>query len=77
MSSMIGIGKWKGSINIQILKFSGDVYITIDDKGGEYAVDIQLPPQLEKVKHNFDNNAEYIYRGILSILSGDADYLLK
>ena len=45
---MIGIGKWQGTVNITILRFSGDVFITIEDNGGEYAVDIQLPPQLEK-----------------------------
>lgn len=43
----------------------------------EMNVTLDSYKQLEKVKHNFDNNAEYIYRGILSILSGDADYLLK
>ena len=33
---MIGIGKWQGSVNIQILKFSGDVFITIADNNGNY-----------------------------------------
>ena len=42
---MIGIGKWQGSVNIQILKFSGDVFI-------------KLPPQLEKVKLRFDKIEE-------------------
>ena len=51
---MIGIGKWQGSINVQILKFSGDVFITISDQDGAYAVDIQLPEQLKKVKLRFD-----------------------
>ena len=51
---MIGIGKWQGSVNVQILKFSGDVFITISDQAGEYAVDIQLPEQLQKVKLRFD-----------------------
>ena len=46
---MIGIGKWQGSVNIQILKFSGDVFITIADNNGNYDVDIKLPQQLEKV----------------------------
>ena len=55
---MIGIGKWQGSINVQILKFSGDVFITISDNDGAYAVDIQLPPQLEKVKLRFDTIEE-------------------
>ena len=55
---MIGIGKWQGEVNIQILKFSGDVFITIEDISGEYAVDIQLPPQLEKVKLRFDTIEE-------------------
>ena len=55
---MIGIGKWQGSVNIQILKFSGDVFVTIEDNNGEYAVDIQLPPQLEKVKLRFDTITE-------------------
>ena len=55
---MIGIGKWQGSVNIQILKFSGDVFITIGDVDGAYAVDIKLPPQLEKVKLRFDSITE-------------------
>ncbi|MCR5783164.1 MAG: hypothetical protein K6G90_10585 [Clostridia bacterium] len=52
---MIGIGKWQGSVNVQILKFSGDVFITISDNGGAYGVDIQLPEQLQKVKLRFDS----------------------
>ncbi len=55
---MIGIGKWKGSINVQILRFSGDVIITISDNNGAYSVDIQLPEQLKKVKLNFDTISE-------------------
>ncbi len=55
---MIGIGKWQGEVNIQILRFSGDVFITIGDKDGEYAIDIQLPPQLSMVKLNFDSIEE-------------------
>lgn len=55
---MIGLGKWQGNVNIQILKFSGDVFITIADKDGEYDIDIVLPPQLEKVKLRFDSITE-------------------
>lgn len=55
---MVGIGQWQGSINIQILKFSGDVFITIADHDGSYSVDIKLPPQLEKVKLNFNTIEE-------------------
>ena len=55
---MIGIGKWQGSVNIQILKFSGDVFVTIEDNNGEYNVDIKLPQQLEKVKLRFDTIEE-------------------
>ena len=55
---MIGLGKWQGSVNIQILKFSGDVFITISDNNGEYNVDIQLPKQLEKVKLRFESIEE-------------------
>ena len=51
---MIGIGKWQGEINVQILRFKGDVFIDIADDGGKYAVDIRLPEQLQKVKLNFD-----------------------
>lgn len=51
---MIGIGKWQGTVNVQILKFSGDVFITIADNNGEYGVDIQLPEQLKNVKLRFD-----------------------
>ena len=35
---MIGIGKWQGTVNIALLKFTGDVFITIADNGGAYAV---------------------------------------
>ena len=55
---MIGIGKWQGTVNIALLKFTGDVFITIADNGGAYAVDIQLPQQLEKVKLRFDTISE-------------------
>ncbi len=55
---MIGIGKWQGSINVQILKFSGDVFVTISDVDGNYAVDIQLPEQLRKVSLRFDTIEE-------------------
>ena len=55
---MIGIGKWQGTVNIQILKFSGDVFIAIADKNGNYDVDIKLPQQLEKVKLRFDTIEE-------------------
>ena len=55
---MIGIGKWQGTVNIQILKFSGDVFITIADRDGAYDVDIKLPEQLEKVKLFFDTIEE-------------------
>ncbi len=55
---MIGLGKWQGSINVQILRFSGDVFITIADQDGAYAVDIQLPEQLQKVKLRFDTIEE-------------------
>ena len=55
---MIGIGQWQGTVNIQILKFSGDVFITIEDRDGAYAVDIKLPQQLEKVKLRFDTIEE-------------------
>ena len=62
---MIGIGKWQGEINIQILRFKGDVFIDIADNGGAYAVDIKLPPQLEKVKLNFDTIEEAGDNGLL------------
>ncbi len=55
---MIGLGKWQGTVNVQILKFSGDVFITISDNEGAYNVDIQLPQQLEKVKLRFDSIEE-------------------
>ena len=55
---MIGIGKWQGEINVQILRFKGDVFIDIADDGGKYAVDIKLPEQLQKVKLNFDTIEE-------------------
>lgn len=55
---MIGIGKWQGEINVQILRFKGDVFIDIADNDGAYSVDIKLPPQLEKVKLSFDSIEE-------------------
>ena len=55
---MIGLGKWQGFVDIKILKFSGDVFITIEDVDGAYAVDIKLPPQLEMVKLRFDTIEE-------------------
>ncbi len=61
---MIGIGKWQGEINVQILRFKGDVFIDIADCGGNYAVDIKLPEQLEKVKLNFDTIEEVDGNGL-------------
>lgn len=55
---MIGLGKWQGSINVQILRVSGDVMITIGESDGEYTVDLQLPEQLQKVKLRFDSIEE-------------------
>ena len=55
---MIGIGKWQGTVNVQILKFSGDVFITIGEKDGDYDVDIKLPEQLSKVSLRFDSIEE-------------------
>ena len=55
---MIGIGKWQGTVNVALLRFSGDVFITIEDNNGEYAVDIRLPEQLQKVKLRFDSIEE-------------------
>jgi len=62
---MIGIGKWQGSINVQILRFSGDVFITIEDNDGQYNVDIVLPPQLQKVKLNFESISEKGDNGLI------------
>lgn len=61
---MIGIGKWQGTVNIQILKFTGDVFITIGDNDGAYCVDIKLPQQLEKVKLNFETIEEVGENGL-------------
>lgn len=61
---MIGIGKWQGSVNIQILKFSGDVFITIADNNGEYEIGLQLPEQLSKVKLNFETISEVDDNGL-------------
>ena len=33
---MIGIGKWQGEINVQILRFKGDVFIDIADDVNTY-----------------------------------------
>ena len=55
---MIGIGKWQGSVNITILRFSGDVFIDITDDNGNYKVDITLPEQLKMVKLNFESIEE-------------------
>lgn len=61
---MIGIGKWHGDVNVQILRFKGDVTITIADKDGEYDIDIQLPVQLQKVKLFFDSVEEVGENGL-------------
>lgn len=55
---MRGIGKWQGSVNITILRFSGDVFIDIADDNGSYKVDITLPEQLKMVKLNFESIEE-------------------
>ena len=43
----------------------------------EVRITLDSYKQLEKVKHAFSADPEHIYRGILSLLSGDAEYLLK
>lgn len=55
---MTGLGKWQGTVNVQILKVTGDVTVEISDNGGKYDVKIELPEKLSKVKLIFDTIEE-------------------
>lgn len=39
------------------------------------SVAVDTKRQAELMKYNFDDRAELVYRGILSLLSGDMNYL--
>lgn len=39
------------------------------------SVVVDTKRQAELMKYNFDDRAELVYRGILSLLSGDMNYL--
>ena len=41
----------------------------------ETNIDIDMLRQAERMKYNFDDNAEFIYRGMLGLFSGDVNYL--
>ncbi len=49
-------------------------------ENGEELLELKLildnPKQLDRVVYNFDSRPEFIYRGILALLSGEVDYLL-
>ena len=50
-----------------------------DDEGDimELKLLIDNPRQLDKTMHNFENKTEHIYKGIVSLLAGDASYFLE
>lgn len=51
---------------------------TISDAGGAYmetSFVFDVLRQAERMKYNFDDNAEFIYRGMLGLFSGDVNYL--
>ena len=49
-----------------------------DDSGELMDLKIRLdnPKQLDRTMYNFDARPEFIYKGILALLAGEADYLL-
>ncbi len=51
----------------------------IKDNSGdlmELKVTLENPKQLDRTVYNFDANPEFIYKGILALLAGEANYLL-
>lgn len=51
----------------------------IKDNSGdlmELRVTLDNPKQLDRTMYNFDARPEFIYKGILALLAGEADYLL-
>ena len=42
----------------------------------ELRVTLDNPKQLDRTMYNFDARPEFIYKGILALLAGEADYLL-
>lgn len=52
---------------------------SIKDNSGdlmELRVTLDNPKQLDRTMYNFDSKPEFIYKGILALLAGEADYLL-
>ncbi len=52
---------------------------SIKDKSGDLLdlrVTIDNPKQLDRTMYNFDSRPEFIYKGILALLAGEANYLL-
>lgn len=52
----------------------------LEDREGVYmqtAVVLPTKREAELMKYNFDDRAEFVYKGIMSLLSGDMNYLAK
>lgn len=52
---------------------------SIKDNSGdlmELRVTLDTPKQLDRTVYNFDTRPEFIYKGILALLAGEADYLI-
>ena len=52
---------------------------SIKDNSGdlmELRVTLDNPKQLDRTMYNFDSKPEFIYKAILALLAGEADYLL-
>lgn len=52
---------------------------SLEEKGSELmklTLQVDNKKQLEQIMYNFDYQPEYIYRGILALIAGEASYLL-
>lgn len=57
-----------------------DLVLTISEKQDtplQIKVIVDNETQLERIKYNFDEKPELIYRSVLALLSGEANYLLE
>lgn len=59
-------------------RFKADCVISEkDDEPMRVTVTLESANQLEKIRHNFYDKPEVVYRGILAVLTGEVNYLIN
>lgn len=57
-----------------------EFHCVLEESDGELlnlTLTLENKKQLERVMYNFENQPEFIYRGLLALMSGEANYLLN